>query len=284
MKTFQKLKNITKSTIDYSYDFEVEDTHRIVAKHKDSDTAFYTSNCWHPDIEEFIRAKQSGDRLQKFNLSVNCTDKFMEQLIVALDSPKDSQEFKAADSWDLIFPNITSPLYKSHWTGDINAWINHGLPVLVHKTVSITGLWELIMDNTYRRADPGVLFLDRANYFNPLRYAETILATNPCLRGDTKITLSDSSTMSISDIVTLLQQQSPAPIQVMNYNIGKNAVELDPITNAVLTNDNAELIELCFDDGTTLHLTPDHKVLTKERGYVAAKDLCMEDEFVNIVF
>jgi ribonucleoside-diphosphate reductase alpha chain len=52
--------------------------------------------------------------------------------------------------------------------------------VVVYSTISVSWLWNLIMESTYNRNEPGVLFLDRANYFAPLNYAETILATNPC--------------------------------------------------------------------------------------------------------
>lgn len=149
---------------------------------------------WHPDIVEFITAKQQAGRLTKFNISVNCTDEFMERLneitmhesnIQGLDP--DSFEYSRAkesiedlDKWDLMFPDTTYPKYKKHWNGDIKNWISRGYPIKVFNTVSLKWLWNLIMESTYNRAEPGVLFLDRANYFNPLQYAETIFATNPC--------------------------------------------------------------------------------------------------------
>jgi len=37
-------------------------------------------NCDHPDIEEFILAKQKGGRFNKFNFSVLITDEFMEKV------------------------------------------------------------------------------------------------------------------------------------------------------------------------------------------------------------
>lgn len=156
---------------------------------------------WHPDIIEFITAKQQSGRLTKFNISVNCTDAFMERVmkIQELEGemasagasyshiPKEDFDFDtcndivaALDEWDLIFPDTTHPKYKATWQGDIKKWQAAGNPVIVYNTISVKWLWNLIMESTYNRAEPGVLFLDRANHFLPLNYAETAYATNPC--------------------------------------------------------------------------------------------------------
>src|SRR5208282_189007 len=82
--------------------------------------------------------------------------------------------------WDLIFPETNFENYKTEWDGDIKKWKSKEYPIRVCNTVSVKWLWNLIMESTYNRAEPGILFLDRANYFGPLNYAETIFATNPC--------------------------------------------------------------------------------------------------------
>ena len=97
----------------------------------------------HPDIEEFVTAKNNKHNLTNFNISVGVTDKFMEA--VKTDSP-----------FDLIFDGK------------------------VHKTVSATALWDKIMRSTWDWAEPGILFIDRINKKNNLWYCEDIVATNPC--------------------------------------------------------------------------------------------------------
>ena len=146
---------------------------------------------WHPDVIEFITAKQQPGRLTKFNVSVNCTDKFMDRItrinylekrLASPDANIDeiNAQIEDLDKWELIFPVTTFEKYKDEWSGDINYWLSRGYPVKIHNTISARWLWNLIMESTYNRAEPGILFLDRANYFNPLNYAETIFATNPC--------------------------------------------------------------------------------------------------------
>lgn len=138
---------------------------------------------WHPDIEEFIRAKQTPGRLSKFNISVNCTDEFMNKVIKVLSMKKQGAaevEIAPFDEWNLRFPETTFEKYKTEWDGNLTNWERKGYPTVVYKTISALGLWNMIMESTYNRAEPGVLFLDRANYFGPLSYRETIMATNPC--------------------------------------------------------------------------------------------------------
>lgn len=97
----------------------------------------------HPDIEEFIRAKNNSDNLTQFNISVGVTDKFMEAV-------------KSDSSFDLEFDGR------------------------VYKTVRARALWDDILRSTWDWAEPGILFIDRINQKNNLWYVETIRATNPC--------------------------------------------------------------------------------------------------------
>ena len=102
-----------------------------------------TMRCDHPDIEDFITAKQDAARLRNFNVSVLVTDPFMEAV-------------KADAEWDLVFNGT------------------------VWRTVNARELWDKITRATYDYAEPGVIFIDRINKANNLGYCETIAATNPC--------------------------------------------------------------------------------------------------------
>ncbi|TDY02883.1 adenosylcobalamin-dependent ribonucleoside-diphosphate reductase [Thiohalophilus thiocyanatoxydans] len=125
-----------------------------------------TLRCDHPDIEEFIHAKQQSGALTHFNLSVLVTDTFMEA--VSND-----------DDWPLIFP-LEDP---AAGTADLLAeWPGYEQPVpcKIVRRINAQKLWQQIMRGTYAYAEPGVLFYDRINRENNLAYRETIAATNPC--------------------------------------------------------------------------------------------------------
>ncbi|OFZ16202.1 MAG: ribonucleoside-diphosphate reductase, adenosylcobalamin-dependent [Bdellovibrionales bacterium RBG_16_40_8] len=129
-----------------------------------------TLSVFHPDIEEFITAKQTPGRLTKFNMSVLVSDDFMDAVI-------------NKKPWNLEFPNyeIAKEEYKKYWDGNLKAWKAQGLPVTVNKTYEDANvLWDLIMTSTYNRNEPGILFYDTINHLNNLYYTEHINATNPC--------------------------------------------------------------------------------------------------------
>jgi len=129
-----------------------------------------TMSVWHPDVEEFITAKQTPGRLTKFNMSVLVTDDFMKAVENNLP-------------WNLEFPDIEKHKeeYKKHWDGNLKKWIAQGYSTVVYKTYENANiLWDIIMKSTYNRNEPGVLFVDTMNKMNNLYYCEYINATNPC--------------------------------------------------------------------------------------------------------
>lgn len=97
----------------------------------------------HPDIIAFINAKHDNTTLKRFNLSVAVTDKFMEHL-------------ESETPFPLVFENK------------------------IYRYVDPVELWETLMRSTWDYAEPGVVFVDRVNYWNNLWYCEKIFACNPC--------------------------------------------------------------------------------------------------------
>lgn len=97
----------------------------------------------HPDCEEYIRAKQTSGVLTKFNMSVLLDDKFL----IAVEN---------------------DDFYEQGFNGKIT------------KKIKARDLYDLIMESTYNRGEPGVLFYSNMQKNNPVAYLGDVTATNPC--------------------------------------------------------------------------------------------------------
>jgi len=99
----------------------------------------------HPDILDFINAKEQDDSFNNFNISVAVTDKFMESVL------KDEE-------YDLINPR-TGRVTGRHMAREV---------------------FNLLVNMAWKNGDPGILFLDRINRDNPTPTLGEIESTNPC--------------------------------------------------------------------------------------------------------
>lgn len=123
-----------------------------------------TMRCDHPDILQFIEAKQDSARLRMFNMSVLVTDAFMKAV-------------ERNETWELVH-EVMPALPQGSPNTNVHGQRKDG--TYVYNTVSARDLWEKIMRSTYDYAEPGVIFIDKINRDNNLWYTETIAATNPC--------------------------------------------------------------------------------------------------------
>lgn len=115
----------------------------------------------HPDIYEFIGAKRTPGRWKNFNVSVMVTDAF----ILAKN---------ANSTWQLVHAAEPGEDLKEQgaFLREDGLW--------VYRSVKAVEIWDMIMRSNYDYAEPGILFKDKINQDNNLRYVERLLATNPC--------------------------------------------------------------------------------------------------------
>jgi ribonucleoside-diphosphate reductase alpha chain len=99
----------------------------------------------HPEIMDFIVAKEKEGVLRNFNISVAATDRFMEAV-------EEDDDF-----------NLTNPRNNQ-----------------VSETLKARAIWNLMIMMAWKNGEPGIIFLDTINKHNPTPNLGQIESTNPC--------------------------------------------------------------------------------------------------------
>lgn len=99
----------------------------------------------HPDIDEFLSVKEDNNQLNNFNISVNITDIFMKAV-------------KEGTTYDLIDPHSGKVVEKR----------------------DARDMFNRICEKAWRSAEPGIIFFDQVNRFNPTPQLGPMTATNQC--------------------------------------------------------------------------------------------------------
>jgi len=99
----------------------------------------------HPDIIEFMTAKSKEGFLTNFNISVALPDSFMKAL-------------ERDDEYELINPRIKMPVNR----------------------LKASNVFNLMVTMAWATGDPGAIFIDTINRYNPTLNVGEIESTNPC--------------------------------------------------------------------------------------------------------
>ena len=199
---------------------------------------------YHPDIEEFLEAKATDPkRLCHFNLSVMVDDAFMY----------------AAKKGDYI--TLHWPVYDDvgNIENDRDKW-------KVSKSINAKELWDKIIRKAYDNGEPGVLFYDTMNGYNPLYYTEKIRCTNPCFTGDMRLLTKDG--------YKAFRELDGKEVEVVAVN--------GHITHGkVWKSGTKKTVLVEFENGTQIKCTPNHVFMLEDGGECKAADLLWSDKKVK---
>ncbi len=197
----------------------------------------------HPDILEFITCKESNKEITNFNISVALTDDFMKKL-------------EKGEDYDLIDPHTNKAVKK----------------------LNTKEVFGLIVKMAHKNGEPGVIFIDKMNEFNPTPKLGKYESTNPCVIGDTRIS-SEKGLEKIKDLYEKYLKGFPeGGIQILTDNRVINDTDTE-LRRPVRFYDLGEkdVYKLTTKIGLELTATDDHKIMTKT-GWVKLKDLKREDK------
>ncbi len=207
-------------------------------------------------VPKHLRNAVEG-HLSNFNISVGVTDDFMEALY-------NDEEFVFTN------PRTEEPHIATPETKELYDMFGLGEHVEVGEVLSIPAdkLWDHMVEGAYENGEPGVIYLERVNKehsFDVDKHPDhRILATNPCVTGDTLIS-TESGLVPAEE----LYEQGVARDVVVDGRLSEETLKE---ASSVYRTGEKDVYKLTTEEGYELRLTADHRVMTDD-GWVEAHNL-----------
>jgi ribonucleoside-diphosphate reductase alpha chain len=146
-------------------------------------------NINHPDIENFIKAKEGNKALRNFNISVLVLDDF----------------------WEYYGKNEPYPLVNPR-THEVSRYVNP------------RQLLDMIAFQAWESAEPGVIFSDKVNQFNPfVKSLGPIVTTNPC--GEVLLYPNESCNLGSINVAAFVAEDDAGNV-ALNWEALKRTIEV----------------------------------------------------------
>ena len=249
----------------------------------------------HPDAEAFIDAKMTEGKVTGANISVKLDDEFM---YAAKNNLSYIQHYPV--DWEHFLQDEAAVGFL-HDYGDDKLTTNKLYTLgkgFYAKIVDAKKIWEKIIHNAWKKAEPGILFWDNVinesipDCYDDLGYKT--VSTNPCFPSSEYL-LTNNGYFKFGDLVTTDIKKTNNVIcdnrisyvddgkseKPENWKINNNKVGtiIRKASNVFLTQENAEIIEIKTTKGFKLRSTLDHHIATTN-GMIEAQHLTPNDNIL----
>ncbi len=205
----------------------------------------------HPNILDFICSKEKEDEINNFNLSITVSDDFMRKATGEDPDPV----------YDLINPR-TKDIYYDPETGK-------------KAQLDAVAVFDLIVQKAWEKGDPGIIFIDQMNKYNPTPSIGFYETTNPCVPGNTFVLTAEGPRLVeelLGKSTTIIVNGKP----FQTTEAGFYSTGIKP------------LVSIRTKEGYSFRATEDHPVLkvkkktryTLEKEWAKAADLKPGDEIL----
>lgn len=174
----------------------------------------------HPDIMDFIRVKRNEKELTNFNISVAVTTAFMDAL-------------KTDSEYDLINPRSKTV------AGRLRAGV----------------VFEEIVTSAWETGDPGLIFIDRINRYNPTPQLGNIESTNPC--GEQPLLPYEACVLGSINLSKYVKEPAikinPSPVEKIKQQIDFDSLYKDIKTAIRFLDDSIDVNKYPIPDIEAMH-------------------------------
>lgn len=223
----------------------------------------------HPDAEKFIDAKLTEGKVTGANVSIKLHDDFMRTALN--DNNNDYLQSYPIDLENVSLDQIDK------YDEIITVTNNEGDSVGYIKKIDAKRIWNKIIHNAWKSAEPGVLFWDKIisesipDCYKEFGFGTT--STNPCFHPNTLIE-TVKGRIPIKDIT------SPIEVYSMDEN---NKLCIRKASASFISKKNAKTLKITLKNGNNIQVTPEHKLYVHEKGWVEAQDIKEGDRIVHLV-
>ena len=143
------------------------------------------------------------------------------------------------------------------------------------KKISAKELFSILAQE---RSETGRIYITNVDHANThSSFKDPIKMSNLCVTGDTIINIKHNNIIkkiAIKDLNNI----DLGNIEILSKNISNDTTEYNKILDFNLTRKNAKILKIHdIETEKNIKCTPEHKIYTKNRGYVEAKDLKESD-------